>query len=103
MAPAQFAGIVLDGHKGAAIEVPFDPAARWGIEARPLWPGRRGHRVDGRLNRTSFEGAIVPRSRTFFLLVDSEFLQNAKVAVAATVSVLVQPRIDLPDSTPPKK
>ncbi|HEX5010862.1 MAG TPA: hypothetical protein VFY71_10715 [Planctomycetota bacterium] len=41
----QFRGIILEGHKGAAVPVPFDPVQRWGLPARALWRGRRGHRV----------------------------------------------------------
>jgi DNA-binding response OmpR family regulator len=42
----RFRSEILLGHKGAAVEVPFDPSMRWGIPAGPLWSGRRGHRVD---------------------------------------------------------
>jgi hypothetical protein len=91
MAREQFSGVVLDGHKGAAVQMPFDPAARWGIAAGPLRPGRRGHRVRGSLNGTAFESAIVPRSRAFWLLLDDAVLGAAGVAVGDTVRVAIEP------------
>jgi hypothetical protein len=93
MARDQFSGVVLDGHKGAAVEVPFDPTARWGIDAGPLRPGRRGHRVRGSLNGTAFESAIVPRSRAFWLLLDDSVLGAAGVSVGDTVRVAVEPTV----------
>ena len=58
-----FKAEVLPGHKEAAIEVPFNPAEIWAIEAQPLWHGRRGHAVKGRLNGRNFESFIVPRQK----------------------------------------
>ena len=86
-----FRGIILDGHKGAAVPVPFDPAERWGLPARALWRGRRGHRVSGRLAGKAFESAIVGRQRRFYVLVDEELLARARVRVGDTVEVEVQP------------
>jgi hypothetical protein len=63
--PATFSGELLEGHKGPAVEVPFDPAARSRTSAVPLWRGRRGHPVRGLLNGRAFESVIVPRSRRF--------------------------------------
>ena len=93
MALAHFSGVVLDGHKGAAVEVPFDPADRWGVAAGPLWPGRRGHRVRGSVNGAAFESAIVPRSRAFWLLLDDAVLGAAGAAVGDTIRVAVEPAV----------
>jgi hypothetical protein len=48
----KFEGQLLLGHKGAAVEVPFDPEEKWTVSARVLWPVRRGHTVRAELNRT---------------------------------------------------
>jgi hypothetical protein len=43
MKKKKFKAELLSGHKEDAVEVPFDPATEWGIRAKPLWRGRRGH------------------------------------------------------------
>jgi len=84
-------GEVLPGHKGAAIEVPFDPARRWGLSARALWKGRRGHRVRGALKGVRFESCVVPRSRRFWLLLDDDVLAPAGVRVGESIAVTIEP------------
>jgi hypothetical protein len=91
MRPATFTGTILDGHKGAAVEVPFDPTARWGIPPRSLWRGRRGHRVWAEINGAAVDTAVVPRSRSFFLLLDEASLAAAGVAVGHAVKIRIAP------------
>jgi len=86
-----FKAELLSGHKDAAVEVPFDPAQAWGIEAKPLWRGRRGHEVKGNLNGSLFESAIVPRAKKFWMVVDRDMQQAAKVTVGDVVNVSVEP------------
>jgi hypothetical protein len=93
----RFKTVLLPGHKGAAVEVPFDPTKLWAIAARPLWPGRRGHTVRGELNGVSFGSCIVPRSRKFWMLVAEEVQWKAGVSVGDAVSVAVEPLIDSAD------
>ena len=87
----KFKGEVLAGHKESAVEMPFDPAGAWGIDPKPLWRGRKGHGVKGKLNGRAFESVVVPRMKRFWLLVDAELEQNAKVSVGEVVSVSVEP------------
>ncbi len=87
-----FKATLLDGHKEAAVEVPFDPAAQWAIPATSLRRGRRGHHVKGSLNGVNFEGVIVPRARKFFLLVDEKLQEAAQVKIGDTVKVTLGPR-----------
>jgi hypothetical protein len=82
-------GPVLEGHKDAAVEVPFDPAVRWSLPANRLEAGRWGHRVTGWLNGIGFESAIVPRSGSFFLPLPSETLAAAAVIVGTSVRITV--------------
>jgi hypothetical protein len=90
MKTERLTGVLLAGHKGAAVEVAFDPAIRWSVPAVRLWPGRHGHRVQGRLNGIAFESAVVPRARGFFLLVSEELMQAAGLAVGDSVQVTLQ-------------
>ena len=87
----KFKGELLAGHKGAAIEVPFDPAKLWAIPARPLWPGRRGHTVRVELNGVRFGSCIVARSRKFWMLVDEDAQERSRVSVGDTLTVIVEP------------
>jgi Domain of unknown function (DUF1905) len=87
----EFKGELLPGHKGGAVEVPFDPAKLWATPARPLRPGRRGHTVRGELNGISFGSCIVARSKKFWMLVDEEVQKKAGVSVGDTLTVSVEP------------
>ena len=94
----KFKAELLQGHKGAAVEVPFNPAELWAIDAKPLWPGRRGHTVNGELNGVSFGSCVVARSRKFWMLVNEEVQRKAGVSIGDTVRVTVEPLIDSDDS-----
>jgi hypothetical protein len=89
----RFRAEILQGHKGAAVELPFDPAVRWSLAATALWPGRRGHVVRGRLAGRLFESAVVRRQRRHYVLVDAALLAAAGVAVGDTVEVSVEPLV----------
>jgi hypothetical protein len=90
-ASAKFEAIVMSGHKEAAVEVPFDPAARWSLEAKPLWSGRRGHAVRGKLDGVRFESFVVPRSNRFWMLIDAELLESARIEEGDSVAVEIEP------------
>jgi hypothetical protein len=87
-----FKAQILSGHKeDNAVEVPFDPAWAWGIDPKPLWRGRKGHEVKGKLNGCAFESSIVPRAKKFWLLINQGLKQKAKVSVGDVVNVSVEP------------
>ena len=93
MKPERFKGEVLEGHKGAAVEVPFNPESKWKIPPRPLWRGRRGHRVHAKLDGASFDGFIVPRARRFFLLLDERVRSAAGLSAGDLVTIELTPVI----------
>jgi hypothetical protein len=87
-----FKAEVLSGHKDDAVEVPFNPSETWHLEPRPLWRGRKGHRVSGTLNGKRFaEAFIVPRAKKFFLIIDKEMEQAAGVSLGDVVRLSVEP------------
>lgn len=96
MSSARFRGEILAGHKGATVEVPFDPAERWGLAAIALWRGRRGHRVTGVVQKLRFESSVVPRSKRFWLLLDEDLLDAAGLAVGDRVDVAIEPSASAP-------
>ncbi|MDQ6652201.1 MAG: DUF1905 domain-containing protein [Acidobacteriota bacterium] len=93
MKKTTFKAEVLPGHKEAAVEVPFNPIDVWAIEAKPLWHGRRGHAVKGRLNGCAFESVIVPRQKKFYMLIGQELERETKVSAGDVVEIAVEPRL----------
>jgi Domain of unknown function (DUF1905) len=91
MKKKRFKAEVLSGHKGSAVEVPFNPSEEWQIDPKPLWRGRRGHSVKVVINRVSFESAIVPRQKKFYLLIDAEAAESARISPGGLVEVAVEP------------
>jgi Domain of unknown function (DUF1905) len=98
-------GVLLTGHKGPAVEVPFDPAQKWGARQVLLGPGRRGYAVEVVLNRARFLSAIVSRMRRFFVLVPSSVAQREGVSVGDHVrlSVTLAEISPPPAEAPPAK
>lgn len=86
---ARFSGVIVEGHKGYAIEVPFDPNERWGSPIA-LRPGRRGHRVTARLGTHTFESTVVGRSKKWWLVLGDDLLRDAGLAPGETVSVEIR-------------
>jgi hypothetical protein len=91
MSTRRFETVILEGHKGAAAEVPFNPEKAWGIAAVALRPGRKGHRVRGTLNGVPFESCIVPRMRRFWLEIGQELQEQAGVSIGAEVMIAIEP------------
>ncbi len=88
---ARFSGVILEGHKGCAIEVPFDPAERWGSSPVALRPSRRGHRVAARLGAHSFDTAVVSRQKKWWLELGDDLLREAGLEPGIVVSVEIRP------------
>ena len=86
-----FKAEVLSGHKGCAVQVPFDPEELWHSRAVAIFPGRRGHQVRGTVNGTTFESALVARAKKHFLLLDAATLYAARASVGDTVDVSLEP------------
>lgn len=94
MKKKRFKAEVQAGHKDDAVEVPFDPTAEWGLPAKPIWRGRRGHVVRGTLNGFAFEESfIVPRQKKFYMVIDRDLEQAAGVSVGDRVNVAIEPTV----------
>ncbi len=91
--PARITGRVLEGHKDAAVEVPFDPAERFGLEAVALRRGRRGHRVRAISGKLSFETEIVPRSKRFWLALPATALRDLGLEPGDAIELAIEPSI----------
>ena len=102
MANARFTATLLDGHKGAAFEVPFDPAERWSIEPARIRKGRNGHRVIGTVNGVGFDSAIVPRAKKFWVEIDAEVMKKAKLDIGDRAKIDLRPAPSKPPGNPDK-
>lgn len=89
MKQRSFEAVLLSGHKQDAVELPFDPEVEWNSRAVPIEPGRRGHRVSGRINDVAFEGWVVARSRRHYVLVEDEVRERAGIAAGDRVRVVL--------------
>ena len=87
----KFKAQLLSGHKDHAVEVPFDPSVEWRVEPQPLWRGRRGFPVRGKIAGTTFESAIVPRQKKFYLLIDRDMQQSAGLSEGSHAVVTIEP------------
>lgn len=100
MANARFTATLLEGHKGFAFEVPFDPAERWEIPPERLRAGRHGHRVIGTVNGVGVESAIVPRSRKFWMEIDETVFKKAKLEIGRPAKIDLRPAPPKPTIKP---
>ena len=91
MKAEQISGVVLAGHKGDAVEVPFDPGAKWDVAVQQIGPGRRGYRVAFRVGATRFDSYVVARSRKFWLLLSAEVEDKLSIKAGDTVSLSLEP------------
>ena len=85
----QVKGTLVDGHKGSAVEVAFDPADVWGVRPVALRPGRRGFPVNVELNGRKFSSAIVSRMKRFFVLIDPALARQAGLEIGEHVRLRV--------------
>ncbi|MBS2021139.1 MAG: hypothetical protein JST92_01925 [Deltaproteobacteria bacterium] len=83
---------VLNGHKGCAAMLPFEPEKVWLTKAAPIAPGRRGHAVRGTINRKRFESFVVGRSKKHFVLLDEATLKSARAKEGDLVNLSLEPR-----------
>jgi hypothetical protein len=91
MKAERISGVVRAGHKGDAVEVPFDPGAKWGATAQQIGPGRRGYRVSCRVGLARFDSYVVARSKKFWLLLSPEVEGTLSIKVGDTVSLSLEP------------
>jgi hypothetical protein len=97
----RFDAEILDGHKGPAVIVPFDPAKTWNAApAKVPAPWKSGYLVKGKMNKTAFEGWIGHRWGRSFILVDEGLQQRLRAKVGDVVTVAVVPRVASTETDP---
>jgi hypothetical protein len=89
MAAQQFETQLESGERGRIfITVPFVPSAVWGKQAR--------YYVKGTLNGFPFRGSLGTRGGTFFMPVNKELQQGAKIKPGDRVQVMME--LDTPEA-----
>jgi hypothetical protein len=86
-----FRAVVQEGQRQWLVPLPFDPVSQWSTPARPLWRCGHGHRVRGSLNGQPFQGAVVERGGTFWLLLGETLPSAAGLGAGQAVDVLLEP------------
>lgn len=93
--PEKFQAEVRAGHKGCAVEVPFDPARARGVRPTHVVCQRvKGIAARGTPEGTPFESWIVDRWGNHFLLLGDDLLAEAGVRPGETVELRVGPGAD---------
>ena len=87
----QLHATIVSGHKENALEVRFDPAQVWNIQAQPVVRGRRGFAVRAQINGTTFDSFVVTRSKKFWLLLPGDVTESAGVRCGDEVLVTLRP------------
>src|SRR5262245_25103835 len=92
MTKARFESELIEGHKGVTVVlVPFDPERTFERPPHRLAGRRHGWPVKGTLNRVHFEGYVGDRWGRFFIIVDPELREKARLSVGDVVKVVVEP------------
>lgn len=86
-----FRAVVQEGQRQWLVPLPFDPVSQWSTPARPLWRCGHGHRVRGSLNGQQFQGVVVERGGTFWLLLGETLPPAPGLGAGQAVDVLLEP------------
>ena len=87
----RFRTTVVAGHKGKAVEVPFDPGERWELPLQPIRPGRRGYAVAASVEGSRFAGHVVARSKKFWLPLPPLVALATNVRPGDEIDVMLEP------------
>ena len=89
---ARFDATLVEGHKGVTVViVPFDPEEQWSAKPVRLSGRRHGWLVEGTINGVAFDGYIGDRWGRFFIIVEAETRDAARLTVGETATVAVAP------------
>src|SRR5262245_59603474 len=88
----RFEAKLIQGHKGVTVVlVPFDPEEKWSLKPVRLMGRRHGWVVTGSANGVAFDGYIGERWNRFFIIIEKDLREAAKVSVGDTLEMTVQP------------
>jgi hypothetical protein len=88
----QFAAELIQGHKGVTVVlVPFDPEEKWSLKPVRLVGRRHGWVVAASANGLAFDGYIGERWNRFFIIIEKNLREVAKLSLGDILKMTVQP------------
>jgi Domain of unknown function (DUF1905) len=88
----QFEAELIQGHKGVTVVmVPFDPEEKWSLKPVRLVGRRHGWVVAATANGVAFDGYIGERWNRFFIIIERNLREAAKLSLGDTLKMTVQP------------
>jgi hypothetical protein len=89
---AEFVAELIEGHKSVTVViVPFDPEEGWSQKPVRLDSRRHGWLITGTVNGVPFDGYIGERCERFFIIIEPELREAARVSVGDKLKMTVQP------------
>jgi hypothetical protein len=88
----QFEAELIEGHKGVTVVlVPFDPEQKWSLKPVRLAGRRHGWVIAGSAKGVAFDGYIGERWNRFFIIIEKELREAAKVGPGDMLKMTVLP------------
>ena len=89
---AEFDAELIEGHRGVTVVVvPFDPEEGWSQKPVRLDRRRHGWLITGTVNGVPFDGYVGERWGRFFIIIEPELREAARVSVGDKLRMIVQP------------
>jgi len=96
MSKARFEAELIQGHKGVTVViVPFDPEQKWSQKPVRLDPRREGWLIRGTANGVRFDGYIGYRWNRFFIIIERDLREAAKVSVGDVLTMVIEPTLSM--------
>ncbi len=89
---AEFDAELIQGHKGVtAVIVPFNPEEGWSQKPVRLAGRRHGWLITGSVNGVKFDSYVGDRWGRFFITIEPELREKAKLSVGDKLHMIIQP------------
>jgi hypothetical protein len=88
----RFEAELIEGHKAVTVVlVPFDPEQKWSLKPVRLAGRRHGWVIAASANGVTFDGYIGERWNRFFIIIEKELREAAKVNVGDILKMTIRP------------
>src|ERR1041384_1190259 len=88
----QFKAELIQGHKGVTVVlVPFNPEEKWELKPVRLAGRRHGWVVAATANGVAFDGFIGERWNRFFIILEKNLRESAKLSLGDTIQMTLRP------------